>query len=841
VTARRVHSDRAELLGLSDGWQFAATAPGACVDAAALDGLDWAATSVPATAASSLRAGGRWRLGEPVDIDGRDWWFRTRFSAAPAAPGEQLTLALDGLATVAEVYLNGERVLDSDSMFAAHALDVGELIGDANELAICCRALSPLLAERRKPRARWRTRLVADGNLRFFRTMLLGRAPGCAPGPAIAGPWRPIRLERDREAVIDRLTVRPRVQDGAGVLSVRASVRGLGVAAPGPVTAELSRDGQSWRAELSGNGEAAGEVTVPNVELWWPHTHGEPALYDLRLFAGGASFGAGRVGFRTLSGDVEELRLCINGVAVFARGAVWTPPDPALPWSCAADLDRTLTAVVDGGMNMLRIPGTACYESTAFYDRLDELGILLWQDFMFANLDYPEADPTFLAGVGREAELVLDALGGRPSLAVLCGNSEVSQQVAMLGLDPALADGPLFGALLPRAVERADIAAVYVPSAPCGGELPFRCDSGVANYFGVGAYLRPLDDARRAGVRFASECLALSNVPDDEALSALADGLSVDRAEWKAGVPRDAGAGWDFEDVRDHYLRELFGVDPLALRYSDHERYLELSRALSGELMADVFGEWRRADSPCGGGLVLWLGDRRPGAGWGILDHRGRPKVAFHHLRRALAPVAVWTTDEGLGGVAVHAANDRPELLAARVRVALYRDFELRVVEASTDVLLEPHGAWTNNVETLIGRFVDAGWTYRFGPPAQNLIVVSLERATEQRQVLSQSFRMPAGRPLARESSDLLGLSATVAVNGADPVVTVSSRRFAYGVRVRIPGFAASDDAFSVEPGHARQVTMTALDGEPAESDGGGTVTALNLAGKVAVGYEAGA
>ncbi len=336
----------------------------------------------------------------------------------------------------------------------------------------------------------------------------------------------------------------------------------------------------------------------------------------------------------------------------------------------------------------------------------------------------------------------------------------------MLGLDPALARGELFYELLPGLVRESGVDALYVPSAPCGGELPFRPNRGIANYYGVGSYLRPLEDVRRAEVRFAAECLAFSNVPGRDAIEQMLPEepgeLVVHHPAWKAGVPRDEGVGWDFDDVRDHYLQLLFGVDARELRRYDHERYLELSRIVTGEVMAEVFGEWRRAGSPCGGGLVLWLTDLLPGAGWGVIDDRGVPKLAYHHLKRALAPVAVWTVDEGLGGVVAHVANDRPEPLVASLRVALYRDGEVRVEEAAKPIELQPHSQREWNVETLVGCFVDAAWAFRFGPPMQDAIVVSLERDGSPERgsnVIGQAVRFPAGRPLQRELPEQLGLA----------------------------------------------------------------------------------
>jgi beta-mannosidase len=376
-----------------------------------------------------------------------------------------------------------------------------------------------------------------------------------------------------------------------------------------------------------------------------------------------------------------------------------------------------------------------------------------------------------------------------------------------------------------------------------------------------------LEDVRRAGVRFAAECLAFSHIPSEAAIEELlpqAPGrLAGHHPLWKAGIPRENEADWDFEDVRDHYLKLLFGVDAGELRWVDRARYLELSRALTGEILAEVFGEWRRAASPCGGGLVLWLHDLLPGAGWGLIDHRGRAKLAYHHLKRALAPIAVWTVDENLGGVVAHVANDGPTPLIASLRVALYREHEHRVGEARVPVALAAHGHGEWNVEAVIGQFVDAAWAYRFGPPAQDAIVVTLEQPEPEHErlregdgerkgagILSQAVRFPAGRPLERESPERLGLTAQAQpLSDGSMRLALSSRRLAYGVEIHAPGFLASDDGFSIEPGGERLLTLlpggaehSPRDGSPQDSSlQDARISAMNMSARVKIAGENGA
>ena len=287
----------------------------------------------------------------------------------------------------------------------------------------------------------------------------------------------------------------------------------------------------------------------------------------------------------------------------------------------------------------------------------------------------------------------------------------------------------------------------FVPSTPTGGARAFRVDTGVAHYFGVGAYRRPLEDARRADVRFATECLAFANVPSDAAVDRLAPGGAarlVHHPAWKAGVPRDVGTGWDFDDIRDHYLHELFGLDPVELRWVDPERYLRISRVVPGEVMAATFGEWRRARSSCAGGLVWTLNDPVPGAGWGVFDSDGEAKAPYWYLKRALAPVAVWMTDEGSNGIAVHVANDTPEAWKVQLDVTLHRREGTAVEHGSLDLGLAPHSTLELDAEAVLGHFADAGYAFRFGPPPHDVVVATLRNGDE---LLSQAFHYPLGRP----------------------------------------------------------------------------------------------
>ncbi|UIK05324.1 glycosyl hydrolase 2 galactose-binding domain-containing protein [Neorhizobium galegae] len=807
---------------LAEGWSLALTEPGACSLPSDLPpDLEYLPAMVPGTVAAALEATGRFDRNNPEPLIDRDVWYRCRL--AGEAPGPAI-LRFAGLATVADVFLGETLILSSTSMFESHDVAV-ELTG-TETLSICFRALKPHL-ERTGSRARWRPRLMNNQGLRFVRTTALGFMPGWSPEVHAAGPWRPVFLI-----------------GGAGSFSPLAGEIGWGAVFPYiaaerrdfSFSAALGEDGEGLLKvsfaddELSHNlhlicagheaaftydeGKYSAELHLPGVKPWWPHTHGELALYDVALRIDGKDFPLARTGFRNIridrGTDGDDFAVIVNGEKIFCRGAVWTSADiVGLPGD-RAGYEPWLRLAKDAGMNMIRIPGIATYESPDFFALCDELGLLVWQDLMFANFDYPAGDPDFVIHVKTEVGQFLAATQASPSLAVLCGGSEIYQQGAMLGLPERIWKGLLCEEILPALAADCRPDLPYVANSPSGGALPFYPNAGVAHYYGVGAYKRPLEDARRANIRFAAECLAFSNLSDSETL-----------AGGKSGIPRDAGVDWDFEDVRDHYLGILYDADPRTLRAQQPERYIALSRAVTGEVMEIAFAEWRRPGSTCNGALAFTFQDVMHGPGWGVVGVDRRPKPAWFALKRAFRPVQAIFADEGTNGLDVHLINETPADLPVVLELACLRDGKMPVVSGRRDLTLVSRSSESIASTDLFGAFFDTNYAYRFGPPSHDVTVARLKHA-QTGEIVAEAFHFPLGRVRAFHDAEI---AVSVAEGDGEFWLELSTDIFAQSVSIECAGYRPSDNGFHLAPGAIRRIRLAAL--PEAAGRPGGTIRSL--------------
>jgi beta-mannosidase len=325
-------------------------------------------------------------------------------------------------------------------------------------------------------------------------------------------------------------------------------------------------------------------------------------------------------------------------------------------------------------------------------------------------------------------------------------------------------------------------------------------------------------------VRFAAECLALSNVPDSATVDLVlrAGQMPGHHPRWKAGVPRDAGVGWDFEDVRDYYVTHLFGVTAAELRARDPERYLALGRIATGEAMLRTFAEWRHPGSSCRGALVWFARDLSPGAGWGIIDATGRPKSAYWYLKRALAPVALLAVDEGLNGMWIHAVNDTAEPLDADLRVTLYRDGSRRGDSPTLRLNVPARGHRSVHANALFDGFLDLTYAYRFGPLPFDVVAATLRERVTGRMLATACFypdRLPA------ERMGDLGLTALASPTAHGYSLALATERFAHAVAIDVDGCLPDDNYLHLEPGVTRQIELrTKAAGQPLR----GSVLPLN-------------
>ncbi|OZG29180.1 glycosyl hydrolase [Williamsia sp. 1138] len=776
----------------------------------------------PGAAATPGELGARWddtvQIGEPTTvgairgsaeaIDARDWWFQTSLSSSTPR-----TIAFEGVTAPATVFIDGQPVATVESMFLPVLVDVP---AGRHQLSVLFPSLDRALATRR-PRGRWRSSLIAAQGMRWVRTSLIGRAPVYQGPPAPVGFWRPVRFVPEsgpREVVVRPAAASGRV-DIAGVVSPDT-----------PVTVAISYRGRevtraSVHADETGRYRLA--ATVPEPHLWWPRGYGDQSLYTVTTLVGEAAADQRVFGFRTVTATTSDggFGIRVNDVAIFARGAVWMDPaqDAASPMTDA--LRRQLAHLAAAGANMIRIPGGTTYAGPELWSLCAEQGILVWQDVMLATFDPPDEVGDLLR---RELQSLLRTVSGNPALTVISGGNETIQQPEMLGLDPAQRRIDLLHTVLPTVVsDEADVPYVAAsPSAPAGSDdLAIRPDSGVSHWFGVGGYLRPLPDVRHAGVRFAAECLAFAIPASPAAVDRHFSGAQVagHAPDWKTGVPRDRGSSWDFEDVRDHYVSEVFAVNPFLVRRLDPDRYLQLGRAAIAEAMIACYSWWRREDSRCDGALVLSARDLRPGPGWGLLDVDGDPKAPLDALSRVWAPIAVTATSEGLSGVRIDVYNDGPTPLAGTLALIATNSSGHRVADADTAVVVEPHSSVTFHDADLTGRFTDLSHAYGFGTAVADAVEVSLlmDGAVVARDVLVVTPRPGQART---------DLTATAQQEAGDWYLTLQTSVCLRYVEITLAGWRPSDNFFHLAGGSAYVVRLIPHDG--AREQPSGTVTSID-------------
>jgi len=658
---------------LSDNWQLRQRSPRATLEEDLASHKGWIPATVPGYVHQDLMREGV--IPDPFVglaelevqwVGDADWLYRCTFEVDDELLRmPYVDLCCDGLDTFATVWLNGQEVLHSDNQFVPHRAAVREILrAGSNELWILFE--SPLRAGRRLQEQHGEMRAWNGDPSRVY-VRKAGYHYGWDWGPTLLaiGPWREIRLE-GYSARIDTVRILHEVAPDLSSAAVRLHLGLEGDLEGREVLVRLlDPEGHPAHTDLIvARNHIEHEFDLQFPHLWWPRGHGPQQLYTLQV---SVREGEATLASRTLRTGFRRLRLLqepvegeegssftfeINNVPLFCGGYNWIPADSFTTRVDRRRYERWLRLAAEGNATMLRVWGGGIYEADAFYELCDELGLLVWQDFMFACGMYP-AHEEFLQSVRREAESAITRLHAHPSIVIWCGNNEDYQVAQSIGAyDPDISPEEaqdtfpgrmIYERVLPEVCARLDPSRPYWPGSPYAGADPNDPTQGDRHVWEVWhGQLAPYQRYPSYRSRFVSE-FGMQALPSRRTIEAFAP-------------PSER---YPESRTLDHHNKAQDGPRRIAVYLSDNLRApcglaeaVYATQLVQAEALAAGIRGWRRewrgrGRYGCSGALVWQLNDCWPVTSWAVADYYLRPKAAYYVVRRELAPITIGYSREG--------------------------------------------------------------------------------------------------------------------------------------------------------------------------------------------------
>lgn len=610
----------------------------------------------------------------------REWWYRREFTLDKIS-GIHSELFFSGLDTDAEVWLNGHYLGQHQNMFIPKAFDVTNVLRPGKNVLVV-KLDAGVEKCKNKPLAPYKRITKDDDDTRrvWVRKAQFSFGWDWAPRLLTCGIWRDVQLRTWETSAIRWVKLDSHIDGRDAELIADVEIEWFADSS-GSATLSLQceRDEQRSTTEIPvilepGFNRKQVSLKVEDVALWWPASHGEPNLYDVsvELKADDKILDRykSRYGFRTVE-LVEEDRhdgmgktfyFKVNGIRVFCKGANWVPADSIPARVTGKRLKTLLKQAVEANFNMLRVWGGGYYETGHFYELCDELGIMLWHDFMFACGYYPDDDPAFCREVERETEVIVKELRNHPSLVLWCGNNEndwIYFRERAVKPDLVYHGKRINNKILPEVLSRLDPSRPYIPSSPFGNESdPNAATSGDQHNWEV--TLLGNDVAERADFhKYANHCgsfvseFGLLCPPN---LKSVQDMLPPDQQYVDSN-------GWKFHNntlergVQLAALKRFWGRTSAPLA-----DYIKMLQAYHAEGLKFAFEHYRRRMFDCGGALFWQYNDSWGAIGWSIIDYYLRKKPSYYTVRRALESpllslknagneIEVWLIHDGLASV----------------------------------------------------------------------------------------------------------------------------------------------------------------------------------------------
>ena len=619
-------------------------------------------------------------------ISDEDWTYKLMFEPdKDLMERKNIILFFHGLDTYADIFLNNIKVLSANNMFHPWSANVKDVIKDGmNNLEIHFR--SPLKEVSGQMNSIDHA-LPADNDQAGKTSPYTRKAPyhyGWDWGPCLvtSGIWKEVELIGWEDWYVDQLQIKNKnVSKDTAELEVELTVlsdisEGISVCVRESLSGKDFK--KIFRMEPGAN-DLSFTISIDNPDLWWPVGHGDQILHEFFLTIETKEreeHHERRLGIRDVKirrdkdEKGESFEIHVNGMPIYSKGANWIPADFFVERLTRDDYKRLLNDAIRANMNTLRIWGGGIYEPDHFYELCDEMGIMVWQDFMFACSMYP-ANDEFLDSVEKEARYQVNRLKGYASVILWCGNNEIASGWLSWGWKEELPISvwqdykKLFHELLPKVCHELDPERFYWPSSPGHGIDQSDEDQiygkGDNHYWGVWHGGDEFDAFEDNVGRFMTE-YGMQSFPATSTIESFADKKDrvLDSAIMNAHQKASLGTGNLMKYIEDQYRVT-----------NDFDSVTGLSQIMQAESIRFAVEAHRRHMPYCMGTLYWQFNDCWPVISWSSIDYKGNWKALHYSARNFFKPVIVSLRDlEDV--VNVHVVNDRHYGLDAAVKIGLF-------------------------------------------------------------------------------------------------------------------------------------------------------------------------
>jgi beta-mannosidase len=569
--------------------------------------------------------------------------------------GRPVFLEADGLDTLATLILNGVEIGKAENMHRRWRFDAGKALRKgANRIEIRF-ANAPAYCRREWPASKpWHTAMenpeICYPGFNAIRKSHCSFGWDWGPIVPDLGIWRPIRLVKYDQVRIAGIEVRQSHSPGGRVsLSVNAETEEYGNDRAYSLRFDLTHpDGRVEGFDAPPGKPLRIEVSEPR--LWWPNGMGGQPLYGLRAQARAGTEvlheKSIKLGLRTLGVNRtrdrwgESFEFAANGVPFFARGADYIPEDLCLARAGRARTERLLRDSVSANFNCIRVWGGGVYPSEDFYDLCDELGLVVWQDLMFACALYDFSAPAFRENVIAEVRDNLERIRHRACLGLVCGNNEMETALIHWNIHPSKKAKrdylEQYERVFPRLMKEVCPDVFYWPSSPSSGGAfrdPNSPDRGDCHYWEVWHGNKDFSEFSKHYFRFMSE-FGFESFPSMKTIRSFA-------------LPEDLNVAGPVMEDHQRCIGGNGKIMSYAARYfrfpKGFPETVYLSQICQADALRHGMEHWRRNRGRCMGSVYWQLNDNWPVASWSSIDHAGRWKALHYFARRSYAPLLVST------------------------------------------------------------------------------------------------------------------------------------------------------------------------------------------------------